>query len=126
MRLGLETELPAEDYRTLVEAASHPALVVYYDVGNATAKGFDVASDIRVLGPHLGGVHIKDRRLSGPSMPLGRGDVNFAAFFEALAEAGYEGPLVLQPATNADFLGAAAENLSFVRNHLQAASPRAR
>jgi L-ribulose-5-phosphate 3-epimerase len=126
MRIGLETELGAEEYRKLVEAASHPALVVYYDVGNATAKGFDVASDIRVLGPHLGGVHIKDRRRGGPSVPLGRGDVNFGGFFDALAEAGYEGPLVLQPATSADFLGAAAENVSFVRNLLQAASPRAR
>ncbi len=125
LRLGLETELPAEEYRKLVEAASHPALVVYYDVGNATAKGFDVASDVRILGPHLGGVHIKDRRRGGPSVPLGRGDVDFAAFFDALAESGYKGPLILQPATNADFLGAAATNLEFVRGHLQAVSPRA-
>lgn len=126
MRIGLETELAAEDYRTLVEGAGHPALVVYYDVGNATAKGFDAVSDVRVLGPYLGGVHIKDRRRGGPSVPLGRGDVNFAAFFDALAEADYQGPLVLQPATNADFLGAAAEHLRFVRGHLQAASPRPR
>jgi len=126
VRIGLETELPAEDYRALVEAAAHPALVVYYDVGNATAKGFDVASDVRVLGPYLGGVHIKDRRRGGPSVALGRGDVDFPAFFEALAEAGYDGPLILQPATGADFLDAAAAHLNFVRGHLQTATPRTR
>src|SRR5262245_2751248 len=44
LRIGLETELGAEEYRALIEDAAHPSLVVYYDVGNATAKGFDVAS----------------------------------------------------------------------------------
>jgi len=126
LRIGLETELPAEEYRALVEEAGHPALVVYYDVGNATAQGFDVASDVRILGPHLGGVHIKDRRRGGPSVALGRGDVDFPAFFAALAEAEYGGTLVLQPATTADYLGAAATNLTFVRGHLQAAATRTR
>jgi len=126
VRIGLETELPAEDYRALIEAASHPALVVYYDVGNATAKGYDVASDVRVLGSYLGGVHVKDRRRGGPSVPLGRGDVNFPAFFEAVAEAGYDGPLILQPATGTDFLGDAAEHLNFVRGHMQTVGPPTR
>jgi hexulose-6-phosphate isomerase len=122
VRIGLETELAAEEYRALVEDAAHPALVVYYDVGNATARGYDVGADIRILGPHLGGVHIKDRRRGGPSVPLGRGDVDFPAFFAALADAAYTGPLILQTATNADYLGAATANLTFVQEHLHAAA----
>jgi len=122
VRIGLETELAAEEYRALVEEAGHPSLAVYYDVGNATAKGFDVASDIRILGSHLGGVHIKDRRRGGPSVALGRGDVDFPAFFAALAEAEYTGPLILQTATSGDYLGAATTNLTFVQGHLHAAT----
>ena len=40
--IGLETELPAGDYRALVEEAAHPALGIYYDAGNAAAKGYDL------------------------------------------------------------------------------------
>lgn len=126
MRIGLETELPAAEYRALIDDAAHPALAAYYDVGNATARGFDVAADVRRLAPCLGGVHIKDRRRGGSSVPLGRGDVDFPAFFEALAAAGYGGPLVLQPATSEDYLGGAAAQLSFVRAHLVATTARTR
>jgi L-ribulose-5-phosphate 3-epimerase len=126
VRIGLETELPADEYRALVEDAAHPALAVYYDVGNATARRFDVAADLHVLGPYLCGIHLKDRPRGGSSVPLGRGDVDFPAVFETLAAIGYGGPLVLQPATNDDYLEAARANLAFVRGHLAARAARAR
>jgi len=123
LRIGLETELPAAEYRDLVLAGSHPALGVYYDVGNATARGFDAPEDVRVLGPWLVGVHLKDRRRAGPSVPLGEGDVDFAAVFEALRQVGYRGPLVLQPAMRASYLEDARVQLTFVRDRLGAAAP---
>jgi hexulose-6-phosphate isomerase len=126
MRIGLETELPAAEYRALIDDAAHPALAAYYDVGNATARGFDVAADVRALAPCLAGVHVKDRRRGGPSVRLGRGDVDFPAFFDALAVAGYGGPLVLQPATSEDYLDVATAHLTFVRRHLHATAARAR
>ena len=49
IRLGVETELPATEYLELVERAKHPALKVYFDVGNATAAGYDAAADVRDL-----------------------------------------------------------------------------
>lgn len=39
IRLGLETELPAVEYRALIEQGDHSALDVYYDTGNAAARG---------------------------------------------------------------------------------------
>ena len=119
IRLGLETELPAGEYLELIEQNEHQALGVYYDVGNAAAKGYDTAADVRVLSKHLYGVHIKDRKLNGPSVPLGRGDVNFSEFFTALAETRYPGPLVLQTAFGDDFLSIARTHLSFVRQHIE-------
>jgi hexulose-6-phosphate isomerase len=124
VRLGLETELPAAEYRSLVEQASHPALAIYYDVGNATAKGFDVADDLRLLGPNLCGIHIKDRRRGGPSVRLGQGHTDFATCFRTLAEIRYEGPLVLQPATSEDYLDVAKEHVKFVKDYLRDASAR--
>jgi hexulose-6-phosphate isomerase len=118
IRLGLETELPARDYRNLVEGFDHPALGVYYDTGNAAARGYDIAADIRLLGPFLFGVHIKDRKRGGPSVLLGEGDADFAAFFKALGEVGYTGPLILQTAFGEDYLRIAGMHLEFVKERM--------
>lgn len=118
IRLGLETELPAPEYRALVEQGDHPALGIYYDTGNAAAKGYDIAADIRTLGPFLCGVHIKDRKRGGPSVLLGQGDADFVAFFQALAGVSYTGPLILQTAFGEDFLGIVRAHLRFVKDHL--------
>ena len=118
IRLGVETELPAGEYRDLVSDAQHEALGVYYDTGNAAAKGYDIAADITTLAPLLCGVHIKDRKRGGSSVPLGQGDADFPQFFAALGEVGYSGPVVLQTAFGRDFLGDAATHLTFVRDLL--------
>ena len=118
IRLGLETELPASEYRALVEQGNHSALGVYYDTGNATARGYDIAADIRTLGSFLCGVHIKDRRRSGPSVLLDQGDADFPGLFQALNGVGYQGPFILQTAFGEDYLGIARVHLRFVQNHL--------
>ncbi len=118
IRLGLETELPAAEYADLVSDAQHAALGVYFDTGNATARGYDIAADIRILGPLLCGIHVKDRTKGGPTVPLGQGDADFPRFFAAVGEAGYAGPVVMQTAFGRDFLEVATAHLSFVRTLL--------
>lgn len=117
--IALETELPAGDYCALVEESAHPALGIYYDAGNAAAKGYDLAADVRALAPWLRGVHIKDRKRGGSSVPLGEGDADFRALFGALAGIGYDRPVVLQAASGNDYLGLARGYARFVREHLQ-------
>jgi len=118
IRLGLETELPASEYRDLIEQGNHPALGVCYDTGNAAARGYDIAADVRTLNPFLCGVHIKDRRHGGPNVLLGQGDANFVGFFRVLAELGYAGPFVLETASGEDYLGMARRHLKFVKDSL--------
>jgi L-ribulose-5-phosphate 3-epimerase len=122
--IALETELPASEYLALIDAAAHPALAAYYDVGNATARGYDVAADVRRLGRRLAGIHLKDRRRGGPSVRLGTGDAAFPACFDALAEVGYAGPFILQTASDEDYLGAAGAQLALVRDLMRVASAR--
>jgi hexulose-6-phosphate isomerase len=116
VRIGLETELPARDYVDLVERIGEASAAVYYDVGNAAAKGYDVAADLRWIRHRLCGVHVKDRLRGGRSVPLGQGVVDFPACVEALAGIGYDGLLVLQTAFGDDYLRDAAANLRFVRH----------
>lgn len=118
VRVGLETELPAGEYADLVGDAGHPALGAYFDTGNATARGYDMAADIRILAPFLCGIHVKDRKTNGPSVALGEGDADFRAFFAAVRTSRYAGPVVLQTIFGRDFLGMARAHLNFVKNLL--------
>lgn len=118
IKIGLETELPADEYRILILQGNHEALGVYYDSGNAAAKAYDIASDIRELGPLTCGIHIKDRKRGGASVRLGQGDAKFKEFFQTLKSINYEGPLVLQTAFGDDHVGDAKSQLAFVRSSL--------
>lgn len=124
IRIGLETELPASEYRRLVEGARHAALGVYYDTGNAAAKGFDAAEDIATLGHLLCGVHLKDRTVGGPSVPLGNGAVDFDAVFSALSVARYTGPLVIESTSGDDYVEQARAHQTFVSERLGATARR--
>ena len=119
--LALETELPAGDWLALMDQARHPDLGVYYDTGNATAKGYDAEAELRVLRAHLRGVHIKDRARGGPNVLLGTGGVNFGRVFAVLVEIGYNGTLVLETTVGDDYYANAQRHLEFVHTHLQRA-----
>jgi hexulose-6-phosphate isomerase len=121
VRLAIESDMPGPAYRELVASLGAGACA-YYDAGNAAARGYDIVADLRVLGPALAGVHIKDRRRSGPSVPLGEGDVDFDALFAGVAGVGYVGALVLETPAGAEPLVAAQRQLAFARTRQRAAS----
>lgn len=120
--LGLEMEVPGSAYRAVIDAVGHPSVRAYYDVGNSTAQGFDVATDVEPLLDVLHAVHIKDRRRAGSSVFLGSGDCNFIGFFRVLAGSGFAGDLLLQHYFDTDPEGAARAALSTVRTLLREAS----
>jgi L-ribulose-5-phosphate 3-epimerase len=124
--IALETELPAGEYGALLAQAAHASLGIYYDAGNAAAKGYDLAADVRAFAPWLRGVHVKDRRRGGGSVPLGQGAADFPALFGALAGIGYERPVIVQAASGDDCLDLARGYAGFVREHLERASSRCR
>lgn len=119
--LGLEMEIPGERYADLIERVGHPAVRAYYDTGNSTAQGFDIAEDVRPLLPLLHAVHVKDRKRHGTSMPLGKGDTNFLGFFRALAAHGFKGDLVLQHYFDTAPILSARDGLAAVRGLLSRA-----
>lgn len=83
--LGLEDTISARDNVRIMERTRSPAVLTYYDVGNSTIAGFDVAEEIRWLGrERICEVHLKDN----PHY-LGRGKINFPAVIDALNEIGF-------------------------------------
>lgn len=118
--LGLEMEIPGSDYAELIERVGHGKVRAYYDVGNSTAQGVDVARDVVPLLPMLAAVHLKDRVVGGTSRRFGEGDANFPGFFQVLASVGYRGDFLLQHFFDADPEGAARHSLGFVATALNA------
>lgn len=118
--LGLEMEIPGKDYAAVIRGVGHDKVRAYYDTGNSTAQGFDIASDIVPLLPFLEAVHLKDRLVSGTSQPFGHGAANFAGFFGVLAASGYRGDFLTQHHFDAEPELSAADSLSFVREQLRA------
>jgi sugar phosphate isomerase/epimerase len=83
----------------ILTAVPHPALRAVWDFGNAFAAGEDPAEGLRVLGPHLGYVHVKDGILSGGQWRLtrlGLGQVPLGRVIRGLLAAGYQGGLTVE------------------------------
>ena len=112
--LGLENTISAEDNVRIMDRARSKNVLVYYDVGNSTGKGFDAVKEIRWLGKaRICQIHLKDN----PNY-LGEGKLEFAPILQAIRDIGFTGYANLEtdaksPATlEADM----RRNLSYIRS----------
>ncbi len=119
--LGVETEMAASELKDFIYSFNHPNIGVYYDIGNMVSMGVDVTREIEFLGDLICGVHVKDRKINGGSVPIGSGDANFPDIFSALKKIGYSGPFIMQGArdTNVDDIDLNTEYLNSVRDWLE-------
>ena len=111
--LGLENTISAEDNVRIMERAHSPNVLVYYDVGNSTNKGFDAVKEIRWLGKdRICQIHLKDN----PAY-LGEGSIDFPAVVQAIRDIGFTGYCNLETdvhrgaSVDADM----ARNLGYIR-----------
>ena len=86
----------------LAEVGS-PGLMVNFDPANLVGSGHgDPVEAVRVLGPYIRGVHIKDalppesEGVWGEEVPVGRGRADIPGVLAALGEVGYTGPLCVE------------------------------
>jgi L-ribulose-5-phosphate 3-epimerase len=102
--LGFETgQETAETLATFLTKLNRPNVGVNFDPANMILydKG-DPIEALRVLGPWLKQCHIKDATRTtqpgtwGAEVPVGTGDVKWAALFATLKELGYEGNLCIE------------------------------
>ncbi len=100
METGQES---AAELRDFMEALSHPALGINFDPANMILYDKDDPIDaVRILGPWIRHVHIKDATRTatpgtwGVEVPWGDGEVQGDAFLDALAEQGFHGALAIE------------------------------
>jgi sugar phosphate isomerase/epimerase len=113
--LALETSLPPETDRAMLDAIDSPAVGVYYDIGNSTWFGYDPAREFDLVGESIASMHVKDSVESAGDAMLGAGEVDFEMFADALHALGYEDWLVLETVHRGDPVGDARANLAFLR-----------
>ncbi len=118
--LAIENTLSAAENIDLLDRIDHPAVSHYYDIGNATALGYDPVEELAVLGDRTAMIHVKDRFVAGGDpyphgTMLGDADVDLAGVTTTLAEIEYDGWLILETASSAEPLRDAAENLERAR-----------
>ena len=102
VELHLETALAPSDFAALLARLKHPGIKVNYDAGNSASLGYQPAQEFKAYGSRVGSVHLKDRHLGAGSVPLGEGDTDFDAVFDALSSVGYSSDFILQVARGAD------------------------
>ena len=88
----------------LIRRIASPALRINYDPGNvAWLQNRDPYDELAEILPLIANVHVKDikpltRGAAHPDwVPAGEGMINYARHFRALQQAGYTGPVSLEP-----------------------------
>jgi L-ribulose-5-phosphate 3-epimerase len=125
VELHLETALSPTDFATLLARLGHPRVKVNYDSGNSASLGYPPSEEIAAYGHRIGSVHLKDRRLGASTVPLGSGDTDFDALFDALDAIHYPGDFILQAARGdtGDELQWARQNVRIARQMMQRLRP---
>ena len=104
IKLGLETgQETADELRGFLDVLNHGTVGANFDPANMILydKGDPIAA-VRTLGPWIRQVHIKDAvrtRVSGTwgdEVPVGKGEVDWSAFFATLREVNFTGDLCIE------------------------------
>jgi len=118
-----ETDLKAPIFYAFLNELDPLLYGVNLDIGNSASYGWEPEEEIEVLGSRIENVHIKDRVLSGPSVPLGEGRANFSEYLKLLAQIKYSGSYILQTARskNEQHQQEVEKNLEFILKRFELA-----
>jgi sugar phosphate isomerase/epimerase len=131
--LHLETgQEPVDVLIQFLDDVGRDNLFVNFDPANMILYGAgEPIPSLQQLGPRVRSVHCKDATWSerpgetwGREVPLGEGDVDFAAFLKTLQRIGYDGPLTIEreipqePERQKAEIGAAVKLLERLKENL--------
>jgi L-ribulose-5-phosphate 3-epimerase len=92
------------EFARYIDEFQAPSVRAYFDVGNVVLYGYP-QDWIRTLGKRIAKLHIKDfsfrrdpstKNLVAEWMPLGEGDIDWAAIYSALQDIGYTGTATVE------------------------------
>tara|TARA_B100000029_G_scaffold475456_1_gene518728 strand:+ start:3647 stop:4498 length:852 start_codon:yes stop_codon:yes gene_type:complete len=124
LKLAIESDLPAVELKNWIDSINHPSIGVNFDMGNSVALGYSIQDEISELGSYICGVHVKDRKVGGPNVSLGYGDVDFELALQSLNKVSYSGPLILETFRDRSYMSYATDNMRFLLTKLKKVNKR--
>jgi L-ribulose-5-phosphate 3-epimerase len=123
VELHIECDLPPPAFRDFLDRIGDPSVRANYDIGNSASLGYRPSDELPLIAPHLGSVHVKDRKRGGGTVPLGTGDAMLDEAFRGIKAANFDRWLVLQVARDeaVDHVDLARKNRLKVERLWQAA-----
>jgi sugar phosphate isomerase/epimerase len=112
--VALELGVAADESAAFLDEVGRPRVALCYDLGNATAAGFDSPAELAFLGARVAHVHAKDKDSSGANVRFGTGLVPFGEALAVLAERGYDGLVTMEATRGTDPVETAAEHRSLL------------
>lgn len=109
-----------EEATVLLDRINEPNVNFLLDVTHVQAGGAHPAEAVHAFGDRLGHIHLRDGKGEEIFFVPGEGDIDFAAFFAALEQAGYNGYCAIELEGYADTLEerrrGVASALTFLRS----------
>ena len=124
LKLAIESDLPAVELKNWIDSINHTSIGVNFDMGNSVSLGYSIQDEILQLGSYICGVHVKDRKVGGPNVSLGYGDVDFELALKSLNKVSYSGPLILETFRDRSYMSYATDNMRFLLTKLKKVNKR--
>jgi len=122
IRILLESDLPAIELKAFIKDVGLKNVGIVYDLGNATAMGYDIETELLLLHPYIGEVHIKDRFINnGKSVRLGFADTPFYRAVDVLRKLSWQGPFILETPIFDNWKEEAEVNFLFTKKFVNSA-----
>ena len=102
VELHLETDWQPETIQQFLLKLPSPYLKMNYDIGNSASLGRCPVDEFKAFSGRLGSVHVKDRKLGGQTVPLGKGAADLGLCIDLLKIECFDRWLVLQAARGLD------------------------
>ena len=118
INISLETDLNPTLFSQLLSEIPSKRLTVNYDTGNSASLGYNVIEEFDSYGNRISDIHIKDRKLNGGSVELGKGDVDFNSFFKCLQKIDFKHPFIMQAYRDNEGLKVFERQLNFFQSQL--------
>ena len=73
LRIAIESDFPPNKLIKFINKIDTPFIGINYDTGNSSAIGFNFYEEMIFFKSRILNIHIKDRKLNGPTVALGEG-----------------------------------------------------
>lgn len=74
LKIAIESDLPPTKLKQFIMKIGSPHIGINYDTGNSASLGYNFHHEMVEYSDLIMNIHIKDRKLAGPTVPLGHGD----------------------------------------------------